>query len=56
MHIFMNAISLTLFPFTARPLIRNRTGLSNEQFNELMQERKKLIPEWIFLMINNKNF
>lgn len=50
-HILMNVVSLTIFPFVASPLIRNRTGLSIEQFNELMQERKKLIPRWINAII-----
>ncbi len=56
MHLFMNTISLTIFPFAASPMIKNRTGFSTEKFNDLMQERKKLIPEWIFMMIKSQNF
>ncbi len=50
-HVMMNTISLTIFPFVGSPLIRNRTGMTLEQFNEMMQERKKLIPKWINAMI-----
>lgn len=46
-HLLMNIVGLTIFPFVGSPLIRNRTGLSIEEFNKLMIERKKLIPVWI---------
>ena len=51
LHIFMNLISLTIFPFVACLLIRNRTGISEENFNALMLERKKLIPMWVKTII-----
>ncbi len=47
LHIFMNLMSMTVFPFVASPLLRNKTGMSLDEFNALMQERKKLIPVWI---------
>ena len=52
-HIVVNILSMTIFPFTAGPLLRNRTGMSIEDFNKLMVERKKLIPVWINEMIKN---
>lgn len=54
MHLIMNAASMIVFPFVANPMIRNRTGMSQEQFNAMMEERKKLIPKWIINMIKNK--
>lgn len=51
-HLFINIISLTVFPFVASPMIRNRTGMSVKQFNKLMAERKKLIPMWIESMLS----
>jgi AcrR family transcriptional regulator len=51
MHFLMNIVSLTIFPFIARPLIKNRTGMTTEQFNAVMEERKRLIPIWINAMI-----
>ena len=47
LHFMMNFIGMTIFPFVGSPLIRNRTGMSIEAFNKLMEERKKLIPLWI---------
>ena len=52
-HILMNFVALTIFPFVGSPLIRNRTGLSIEAFNKLMEERKKLIPIWIKATMNS---
>ena len=52
-HIVMNVLSMTIFPFIASPLLRNRTGMSLEEFNKLMEERKKLIPIWINAIINS---
>jgi hypothetical protein len=54
-HFLMNTASLTIFPFIASPLIRNKTGIGQEQFNRLMEERKKLIPQWINLMLTDGN-
>ena len=51
-HIMMNLMSLTLFPFVGKPMLRLVTGVDNEQFNEMMEERKKLIPHWIMQMIS----
>ena len=50
-HIVMNVVAMTIFPFIASPLLRHRTGLSIEAFNKLMEERKQLIPIWIEAII-----
>ncbi len=47
LHYLMNIIGITVFPFIGKPLLRSVSGLSEEQFNALMLERKKLIPMWI---------
>ena len=50
-HIVVTVLSMTIFPFIASPLLRNRTGMSLGEFNKLMEERKKMIPVWINAMI-----
>jgi AcrR family transcriptional regulator len=50
-HFVANLISLTVFPFVARPLLQRVTGVNDEQFNALMQERKKLVAEWLKLIM-----
>ena len=53
MHIILNVLSMTIFPFVASPLFRNRAGISIEEFNKLMEERKQLIPVWVNAIISS---
>ncbi|MFT6865977.1 MAG: AcrR family transcriptional regulator [Cyclobacteriaceae bacterium] len=50
-HIFINFMGLMVFPFVAKPMLMSVTELDQEHFNQLMQERKKLIPMWIMNML-----
>jgi len=54
MNVMMNIVALTIFPFVAKPMVQNNHGLTAEQFNVLMQERKKLIPKWITAILKTK--
>jgi AcrR family transcriptional regulator len=49
-HFIANMLGLTIFPIVAKPIISAIAGLNDAQFNQLMQERKKLIPVWIKAM------
>ncbi len=53
-HIVLNLLSLTVFPFVGSPVLKRIGGLSDAQFNALMEERKLLIPKWIetFMQVN----
>jgi len=52
LHIIANIMSLIIFPFIASSLLMARAGnISRTEFEQLMIERKKLIPEWIKGMI-----
>ena len=51
-HFMVNFIGLIVFPFIAKPLLRAITHLSEDQFNDLIKERKQLIPVWIKAMMN----
>jgi AcrR family transcriptional regulator len=46
MHILINIMGLTVFPFVAGPLLQHIGSLKLEDFHKLMDERKKLIPVW----------
>lgn len=46
-NIMINLVGLTIFPFIGRPMLTNAHGMSEEQFNQLMIERKALIPKWM---------
>ncbi len=42
----MNLVSMTIFPFAAQPLLHRILGVSPEGFAELMEERKRTLPEF----------
>lgn len=52
-HMILNVVAMTIFPFVASPMIRIRSGMSQDQFNGLMDERKKLVPVWIKTIIDS---
>ncbi len=54
LQFLMNMIGLVVFPFVAKPLLSAVGGLKEAQFNQLMQDRKKLIPVWIKAMMKAK--
>lgn len=43
----MNLMGLIVFPFVAAPLLKSISGLTDEQFNSVIETRKKLIPVWM---------
>jgi len=50
LHFFMNLMGLIVFPFIAKPMIMGSRNLQIDEFNALMQERKRKIPIWIKAM------
>jgi hypothetical protein len=54
LHFLINIIGLTVFPFVASPILQNIGGLNQQDFNTLMEERKKLIPKWIKAIMQKK--
>jgi AcrR family transcriptional regulator len=47
LQLFLNILSLCIFPFVARPMIQLVSGMDRTQFNALMEQRKKSIPRLI---------
>ncbi|NDC40239.1 MAG: TetR/AcrR family transcriptional regulator [Chitinophagia bacterium] len=54
LHIFMNMMSLILFPFVASPIIKSKMSYDDEEFRRLMEERKQLIPYWVSQMLTSE--
>lgn len=50
-HIFMNLLGMTVFPFVARPMMSVKIGMTTQMFDAMMEERKKLIPMWVAQMM-----
>lgn len=51
MHLFMNITSMVIFPFMDKPLLKISGGFSESEFNQLMEERRQLIVNWVMKMI-----
>jgi TetR/AcrR family transcriptional regulator len=47
LHLLMNLISVTIFPFVAKPMFQKNLGLDELQFRAVMEQRKKEIPRFI---------
>jgi AcrR family transcriptional regulator len=46
-HLIMNMFSMCAFPFIAKPMISMLTGIEDDQFKNLMEQRKVLVAEFI---------
>ncbi|SRR5258707_11530152 len=53
-HLVANLIGLTVFPFVSRPLLQRVTQVSDAQFQSYMEERRKLVPMWIGMMLKGR--
>lgn len=47
-HLLMNLLSMTIFPFVARPMLTRNLRLNETEFKEVLEQRKKEIPKFIF--------
>lgn len=47
LHLMMNLLGMTIFPFVAKPMIVRNLRLDELQFRAAMEERKKEIPKFI---------
>jgi TetR/AcrR family transcriptional regulator len=47
LHLLMNLLSMTIFPFVARPMITRNLRMSELQFRKAMEQRKKEVPKFI---------
>jgi TetR/AcrR family transcriptional regulator len=47
MHLLLNLLSMTIFPFIAKPMITRNFKIDKIQFEQLMEQRRKEIPKFI---------
>lgn len=50
-HLLMNLLGMTVFPFVAKPVLQPVIG-GEDNYIKLMEQRKKLIPEWLKMMLD----
>ncbi len=46
-HMMMNFMGLIIFPFVAQPIMMKVNKFNKNEFDALMEERKKLVPIWL---------
>ena len=47
-HLLMNIISMSVFPFLAKPMLISISGISEADWKELMKERKEEVKRFVF--------
>jgi AcrR family transcriptional regulator len=47
LHLLMNLLSMTIFPFIAKPMITRNLKMDELQFRQAMEQRRKEIPKFI---------
>lgn len=50
----VNLMSMVLFPFVSMSMLKMKWGMNTEEFNEFMDERKKIIPEMILMYLRRR--
>lgn len=50
-HIILNVVSITIFPFVGKPMLQSVFGMDNEDYSLFIEERRKLIPAEIKLFL-----
>jgi len=53
LQFLMSLLGMLLFPFIARPVFGSVGVLAQKEFDFLMEERKRLIPQWMKLILNS---
>ena len=52
-HFLINFISMTAFPFLGKPILQTFELMNDSEFQKFVEERKKFVPIWIKMMLNN---
>ena len=53
LQLIINIIGMMVFPFIGKPLLKEIFNLSDEQFQAMMNDRKKMIPIWVQAMFSH---
>jgi AcrR family transcriptional regulator len=53
-HFMMNFMGMVIFPFIAKPMLMRVNGLTQKGFDDLMEERKAMVPVWLNAIMKTK--
>jgi TetR/AcrR family transcriptional regulator len=48
LHLLVNLLSMTIFPFVAKPMLTRTMQMSEAQFKQMVEQRRTEIPKFIF--------
>jgi TetR/AcrR family transcriptional regulator len=51
-HLLLNMVSMCIFPFVGKPLCQLVMGINEATYRQLLEERKKLVPQFIIQSIS----
>ena len=51
LQLLLNILSLCIFPFAAQPILQHAAGLSKRDYEAMIEERKKTVPQLIIQSI-----
>lgn len=52
LHFLVTFLGMTIFPFVAKPVLTAFEIIDDKEFQNFVEERRKLIPVWIKLILN----
>lgn len=50
-QLFLNFLGMMVFPFIVKPVFQSAGRMSEEAFDQLLEQRKTLIPLWMKMML-----
>ncbi|WP_213189736.1 MULTISPECIES: TetR/AcrR family transcriptional regulator [Cloacibacterium] len=51
-HFLINLLSMTIFPFITKPVFNTFDLMNETEFQQFVEERKRLVPIWIKTLLN----
>lgn len=52
-HYFINLMAITVFPYIGRPIIMAASGVTDQEFDAMLEQRRKQIPVWLLAMLRS---
>ena len=50
-QLFLNFLGMLVFPFIVQPVLQTIVPMNEEAYNQLLEQRKRLVPQWMRMML-----
>lgn len=47
LHYVINMIAMCVFPYIGAPVLKHMSGMDNNEYDKLIEERRQLVPRWM---------